>query len=73
MNDVYVTRFLEAFTSRDCCREIQGNTVISGAQFLNTLKHISKMLILVIIIVIHLQMLLIGHSTNGAKEVKALD
>ena len=33
-NDVYVTRFLEAFTSRDCSREIQGNTVISGAQFL---------------------------------------
>ena len=33
-NDVYVTRFLEAFTSRDCCRTIQGNTVISGAEFL---------------------------------------
>ena len=29
-----MTRFLEAFTSRDCSREIQGNTVISGAQFL---------------------------------------
>ena len=33
-NDVYVTRFLKAFTSKDCSREIQGNTVISGSQFL---------------------------------------
>ena len=29
-----MTRFLEAFTSRDCSREIQGNTVISGTEFL---------------------------------------
>jgi len=33
-NDVYVTRFLKAFTSKKCCDAIQGNTVISGSLFL---------------------------------------
>lgn len=34
VNDAYVERFLRAYTSRNCSREIQGNTIISGSLFL---------------------------------------
>ena len=33
-NDIYVSRFLRAFTERKCADDIQGNTIMSGTLFL---------------------------------------
>ncbi len=46
-NDIWVTKFLKAFTSKNCSSVIQGNAVISGSEFLryfeNEIRKIDKL------------------------------